>query len=140
VQSLAEILCLNKTIKTPKPMINILAGLLGVVFITVAHMVAVQKTAKKANDAMAIVEYLKSDALSIVLSIISVAVWQLLFGEITAKYPQLEGFTRTSFFAMGAVGSYAIIKALGKAKSSIDGIVDTKTDQLDELKTKEDAK
>jgi hypothetical protein len=116
-------------------MINIIAGLLGVVFITVAHMIAVQKTAKKANDSMDIVKYLKSDALSIILSILSVAVWQLLFGEITAKYPQLEGFTRTSFFAMGAVGSYAIIKALGRAKSSIDGVVDTKTDELDNLKS-----
>ncbi len=112
--------------------ILILCGIAGVLFHSAAKLQGLLKDARVANvnfDWKK--DYVIKDAPSIVMSFVSVFIWFLIFGEVTAKYPSLVGFTRTSFVIMGAIGSYVIQLGLGKAKNSIRNVVDKKTDIAD---------
>jgi hypothetical protein len=112
--------------------ILILCGVAGVLFHSCAKLQGLLKDARVANvDFSWKKDYVIKDALSIILSFLSVGIWFLIFGEVTAKYPGLVGFTRTSFVVMGAIGSYAIQLGLGRAKTTIRNVVDKKTDIAD---------
>lgn len=79
-------------------------------------------------------DYVQRDAIPIMLAVLSVFIWYMLYGEAAGKYPAIIGKIRISFFCAGAVGSFAIQYALGKAKSRIRSVVDRKTDELDRMK------
>lgn len=115
-------------------LMNILAGILGVAFITLTKMRSLQILAEKANVPFVYKKYFQRDAIGIVLSFLSVAIWQVLFSEVAAKYPQIDGFVKTSFFFMGGAGAWLIQKVLGKTQSWINSKIDRKTNELDELK------
>jgi hypothetical protein len=116
--------------------ILILCGLAGVLFHSFAKLQGLLKDARAGNvDFNWKKDYVIKDAPSIALSFLSVGIWFLIFGEITAKYPGLVGFTRTSFVVMGAIGSYAIQLGLGRAKTTIRNVVDKKTDIADNKTT-----
>ena len=112
-------------------LINMLVGILGVVFVTISKMKSLQTDAEKANIEFNYQKYFHRELLSIILSFLSVIIWQLLFSEVAAKYHQLDGFIKCSFFLMGASGAWVIQKALGKTKGWIRGIVDVKTNIAD---------
>lgn len=76
-------------------------------------------------------DYIKKDMFGILAAFLSPFVWLLLFGEIAAKYPALQEFALTSFFVMGALGSYLLQLLLGRAKKQIRRVVDEKTNIAD---------
>jgi len=79
-------------------------------------------------------DYMVKDIFGILAALFSPLVWLLLFGEMAAKYPALKEFALTSFFVMGALGSYVLQLLLGQAKKQIRKVVDEKTTELQEIK------
>lgn len=115
----------------------ILLGLLGVISHSLIKLNSLRTDAIKANMAFDWKkDYLYLDFLGIILSLLSVFVWYFIFGEWVAKYPTLEGFTLTSFFVMGFVGSYALQLALSRSKKKIREVIDQKTDIADKVTNK----
>lgn len=76
-------------------------------------------------------DYWVYDAVSIFLSILSVAIWYLIYKEVQTKYEAITGWTRLSFVACGLVGSYGIQKLASRAKKRINEITDDKTNKAD---------
>lgn len=110
----------------------ILCGTAGVLFHSVLKMKSLLEDARVGNVNFSWKkDYVIKDAPSIILSFLSVGIWFLIFGEVAAKYKQLEGFTRVSFVVMGSIGSYLIQLGLGRAKRTIRNVVDKKTDIAD---------
>ena len=62
-------------------------------------------------------------------------IWAAIFQETADKYPQIQGYIRTSFAGVGFMGSYILQLIFGRAKSAIRNIVDEKTNELDRIKT-----
>lgn len=111
-----------------------LIGIAGVLFHSLIKLNGLLKDAQVGNVPFhPVQDYWVRDFVSIALSLLSVGVWLLLFGEVAEKYPAIKGFTRTSFFVMGAIGSWAIQLGLGRAKNFIRGVVDVKTNKADSL-------
>lgn len=117
--------------------ILILAGILGVIGHCIMKAMSLQKDAKVANVNWKFSNYLSEDYLGICLSFVSVAIWFLIVPEAALKYPKLDGWMRASFVGMGLLGSYLIQTVTSVAKRRIRSKVDVKTDELDELKAKD---
>lgn len=110
----------------------IIAGTAGVLFHCLLKLNSLLQDARVGNvDFRPVKDYWKKDAVSIILSFLSVGIWYLVFGEVGKKYPNLEEFKITSFVLMGMMGSYVIQLVLSRAKKRIRNIVDTKTDIAD---------
>lgn len=90
--------------------------------------------AGKANITFSFKDYLITDWTGIFLSLLSPLLWLLMFGEWMNKYPQLEGFTVTSFATMGLFGSYILQLIFSRGKKKIRDVIDEKTNIADLLK------
>lgn len=112
-------------------LIYLFAGLLGVITHCFCKAKDIIDYAKKANIEFSVKEYFKKDWFSVSLSIISVLIWLLIWGEVGAKYPKILDFIRFSFILMGFLGSYIIQKLFSKGKSYISDIIDKKTNIAD---------
>lgn len=121
-------------------LIYFLSGLLGLLFVTIAMAISFQNDAVKANIEFSFKKYFQRETLNILLSVVSVLTWLILFGEVAGKYPQIQNFIRCSFFAMGAIGSWAIQQALSKTRKWIGKVVDEKTNIADGVTGTPDAK
>lgn len=113
-------------------LVCVLLGIAGVLFHSIIKLRGLLEDARVANvNFQPVRDYWLRDAPSILLSLLSVFVWVFLFGEIAKAYPKIEAFVRTSFFVMGAIGSYVLQLVLGRAKKQIRQVVDVKTDKAD---------
>jgi hypothetical protein len=90
--------------------------------------------AKKANIDFGAKDYIQKDWFAISLSLATIAIWFLIFGEVGAKYPKIIDFIRCSFVLMGWFGSYIAQKMFSRGKSYISDIIDKKTNIADALK------
>lgn len=106
-------------------------GILGVIAHSALKYKALKEKATAGNIKFSFAVYLSQDAVSIVLSLVAVGVWLFLFNEAAQKYPQVKEYTRTSFFAMGIVGSYLIQYFFSNADKKITAIIDSKTNALE---------
>ena len=114
-------------------LIYLLAGLLGVVAHCFCKAKDIIDYAEKANIEFSVSQYFKKDWFSIGMSILSVLIWLLIFGEVGAKYPKIIDFIRCTFILMGFLGSYIIQKFFSRGKSYISNIIDQKTNIADNI-------
>lgn len=114
-------------------LILILCGLIGVFVHCLFKAKDLIDYAKKANIKFNIGDYFAKDWFAVSLSLCSVIIWFLLFGEIGAKYPKIIDFVRCTFVGAGLLGSYIIQKFFSKGKSYISDIIDKKTNIADSL-------
>jgi len=112
-------------------LIYLLCGLLGVIAHCFCKAKDIIEYAEKANIKFSVSEYFKKDLFSVGMSILSVLIWLLIFGEVGAKYPKIIDFIRCTFILMGFLGSYIIQKFFSKGKSYISDIIDKKTNIAD---------
>lgn len=111
--------------------IRIIAGLLGVVFLTLSRMDTFRKDATVANVVFDYKKFFQKDGLAIGISVLSVFIWFILSPEAINNYPSITNWIRFSFFASGVLGAWVLQKALGNTKSWLRNIVDKKTDIAD---------
>lgn len=113
----------------------LLTGIAGFIFHSLIKMKSLQEDSRVANlNFNPFRDYIVRDIYGILAALFSPFVWLLLFGEIAAQYPALEKFSLTSFFVMGALGSYILQLLLGQAKKQIRKVVDIKTNIADDKK------
>lgn len=115
-------------------LILILCGLIGVFVHCLFKAKDLIDYAKKANIKFNIRDYFTKDWFAVSLSLCSVAIWFLIFGEVGAKYPKIIDFIRCTFIGMGLLGSYIIQKFFSRGKSYISDIIDKKTNIADGIK------
>jgi hypothetical protein len=110
----------------------LLTGIAGFIFHSLIKLKSLNDDSVAANLQFNVwKDYIIKDIYGILASLFSPCVWLLLFGEIAAQYPGLEKFSLTSFFVMGALGSYVLQLLLGQAKKQIRKVVDEKTNIAD---------
>ena len=110
----------------------LLLPILGFLSHSLIKLDGLQKDAAAANLPFNWVkDYLVKDRFSLMLSLVASATWYFVFEETANKYPAIRAFKGVSFFCMGALGSYVIQLILGKAKRTIRGVVDYKTNKAD---------
>lgn len=110
----------------------IISGLAGVLFHSLLKLNSLLTDARKANMTFRWYrDYVYRDFPSIAMSILSVGIWYLVFGEVADKYKNVEDFARVSFVAMGGIGSYVIQLFMSKAKKQIRQVIDEKTNKAD---------
>lgn len=119
-------------------LILLACGLLGVIVHCLFKAKDLIDYALKANIDYGINDYLKKDWFAVSMSLCSVAIWFLIFGEVGAKYPKIIDFIRCSFILMGWFGSYIAQKFFSRGKSYISDIIDKKTNIADALSFKEE--
>lgn len=110
----------------------LLTGMGGLVFHILIKLKSLSDDSYAANIEFKVWrDYFVRDRFGIAAAFLAPFVWLLLFGEAAAKYPALQGFAYTSFFVMGAIGSWVLQLILGKSKKAIRKVVDEKTDIAD---------
>lgn len=114
-------------------LIYLLVGFGGVVVHSLIKLKQMSKDYQKANLSLSFEDYIKKDKYGIILSFLVVFLWLALFGEAAQKYPLILAFTRFSFFAMGALGSYGVQALMSRAKEELRQKIDEKTNILDDL-------
>lgn len=120
-------------------LILILCGLIGVFVHCLFKAKDLIDYATKANIKFSISDYFKKDWFAVSLSLSSVAIWFLIFGEVGAKYPKIIDFIRCTFILMGWFGSYIAQKFFSRGKSYISDIIDKKTNIADNINLVADA-
>lgn len=113
----------------------IVSGLAGVLFHSLLKLNSLLTDARKANmNFNWYRDYVYRDFPSIAMSVLSVGIWYLVFGEVADKYNSVAEFARVSFVAMGGIGSYVIQFFMSRAKKKFRQAIDEKTNELDSIK------
>lgn len=112
-------------------LINIIAGLLGVVFQTFAKMRTLSDTFKAANQEFVVAKFFKKERWALAGSISFIAIMAITLPEILILRPALEPYVRLMFTFGGAIGSYCFSYFLGKSTKYITNIIDKKTNIAD---------
>jgi uncharacterized membrane protein len=114
--------------------INLLAGLLGIIFVVLSKMSALKKDFEVANQVFVTKRFFEKEAIAISSSIVSVLILVVVLPEILTYKPELTNWVRGLFTVTGAIGSWAFSLFLGGTKKYIRGVVDSKTNELDDIK------
>lgn len=118
-------------------LINVLCGLLGIMFIVLSKMGSAKKDFKVANENFSYKQYFDQEITYIGTSVIVVVLLAFCRSEFFAWRPQLAAYERIIFSFTGAIGSWAFGLALGKSKKYIRNIIDEKTNELDAIKSQQ---
>lgn len=115
-----------------------IGGSLGIVLHLLAVKIpSVEARAKAAGLKFKTLEYLKDDWKPIASSFVTVLIGVFVLDELVGYKPELLSWMKWFFIAVGFMGSSILIAALGKATKAINIVVDTKTNELDEIKKSE---
>jgi len=110
---------------------NLLAGLLGLLFVTLAKMNSLKKDFEVANVEFKMKKFLENEFTAICMSIVVILLMAITMTEWVGIKPQFVDYVRIIFALGGAIGSWAFLLFLGKSKKYIRGIVDQKTNIAD---------
>jgi len=76
-------------------------------------------------------DYLGKDFLGITASFLTPFLWLLMFGEVAAKYPAIEGYAICTFALIGGTGSYFFQLFLSRSKKYFRAVIDAKSNIAD---------
>jgi mannose/fructose/N-acetylgalactosamine-specific phosphotransferase system component IIC len=112
-------------------------GLLGVLIHTLIKANSLKTRAEKANIKFLIRNYFDKDWISILISVCIVFFWLLIYQEVMNKYLlKYTDLIGTIFGLIGFLGTYILSKILSVSEKRINNIIDEKTNELDEIKSK----
>lgn len=122
-------------------MINyLLAGLLGLLFVTLSKASSMKKDFEVANETFVFKKFLTNEAYAICMSIIVILLMAITINEWVDIKPQIANYVTIIFAMGGAIGSWAFLLLLGKSKKYIRKMVDEKTNELDAMKANDNGK
>lgn len=107
------------------------AGLLGLLFATLAKAQSLKKDFNVANETFVFTKYLKDEAIGISMSVIVILLMAITMHEWVDIKPQIQEFVTIIFALGGAIGSWAFLLLLDSSKKRIRKIVDEKTNIAD---------
>lgn len=116
--------------------ILIFLGILGVVIQSLWKMKILQELSRRANVHFNwYTTYVKSDAIAIIISFLTVLVYYLIHTEAGKYYPKADDYKRIFFFCSGLVGSsvvqFAADYLTNSAKTKLQKFIDVKTNIAD---------
>ncbi len=115
---------------------NIIVAVLGLIFVTLHKMQGVKKDFKVSNETFVPKKFFNDEWIGIAMSVVFIAMMALTVKEWIYIKPGTEDYVTIIFGLGGAIGSYGFLLFLGGSKKYIRKVIDDKTNELDELKTK----
>lgn len=113
-------------------MINyLLAGLLGLLFVTLAKASSTKKDFEVANEKFVLRKFLENELYAICMSVVAILLMAITIQEWVQVSPKVSQYVTIIFALGGAIGSWAFLLFLGKSKKYIRKIVDEKTNIAD---------
>lgn len=116
---------------------NLLAGLLGLIFVTLAKAQGLKKDFEVANQTFVWKKFWAGELIGIAMSVVFIILMAITVKEWIGIKPQFEDFITIIFAMGGAIGSYAFLLFLGGSKKYIRKIVDEKTNIADGITSKD---
>jgi len=112
-------------------LLNIIAALLGLIFVTLAKMQSLKKDFAVANQTFVMSKFFSGEFIGILMSLIFIVLMALTVKEWVRVSTQVESYIRIIFAMGGAIGSWAFLLFLGKSKKFIRSKIDEKTNIAD---------
>lgn len=113
-------------------MINyLIAGLLGLLFMTLAKAQSTKKDFEVANQKFVWKKFLQGEMIAIGMSLVVIVLMAFTVKEWMNVSPKVKDYVTIIFALGGAIGSWAFLLFLGRSKKYIRGIVDLKTNIAD---------
>lgn len=109
----------------------LIAGLLGLLFVTLAKARSLKKDFAVANQPFVWAKFWGGESIGIAMSVIVIVLMALTINEWLHIKPVLEDYVTIIFALGGAIGSWAFMLFLGSSKKYIRRIVDEKTNIAD---------
>ena len=119
-------------------MLNLISGMLGLLFVALAKMSSLQKDFRVANQPFLYNKFVEGEWVGWMMSFIFILIMAITLPEWVTIKPETENYIRILFVMGGAIGSWAFMLFLGKSKKFIRAKIDVKTNELDEIKEKND--
>ena len=113
----------------------LLAGLLGLIFVTLAKMQTLKKDFKVANQTFVIKKFFQDELIGIIMSFIVILLMAVTLKEWLYIKPGVEKYVTIIFSLGGAIGSWAFLLLLGNSKKYIRKVIDAKTNIADGVET-----
>lgn len=110
---------------------NIIAALLGLIFVTLHKMQSLKKDFAVANQEFVIKKFFKDELIGILMSLTVIILMAITVKEWVQVKPIVEDYVTIIFALGGAIGSWAFLLFLGGSKKYIRRIVDEKTNIAD---------
>lgn len=107
------------------------AGILGLIFATLAKAQSTKKDFTVANETFVFQKFLKNEAIGISMSLIVILLMAITMSEWVKISPKVSDYVTIIFALGGAIGSWAFLLLLDSSKKRIRKIVDEKTNIAD---------
>jgi len=109
----------------------LIAGLLGLLFVTLAKMQGLKKDFRVANQPFVLKKFIDGEIVGIAMSLTVILLMAVTLDEWIQIKPEVEKFVTVIFALGGAIGSWAFLLFLGGSKKYIRKIIDEKTNIAD---------
>lgn len=110
----------------------VLAGVLGIAFhIAAIKLPALKQRSEAANKPFSALDYFKDDWVTILGSVLTVAIFLLILDEVVHFNPIIMDYVKFFFAFVGFVGSSILQKAFSKTEKKILQVIDVKTNIAD---------
>lgn len=109
----------------------LLAGLLGLLFMTLAKMSSTKKDFEAAGHAFVLNKFLRDEFIGICMSLVFIALMAISVDEWVNVSSKAQDYITCIFALGGAIGSWAFLLFLGKSKKYIRTVIDIKTNIVD---------
>ena len=107
------------------------AGLLGLIFVTLAKANSLKKDFAVANQTFIWRKFWDGEIIGIAMSLVFIILMAITVKEWIGIKPQFENYVTIIFAMGGAIGSWAFQLFLGKSKKYIRTVIDIKTNIVD---------
>lgn len=112
---------------------NLIAGLLGLIFMVLAKMQSTRKDFHVAGQPFSAKKYFEDEVIGIGMSLVVIVLMALSIKEWVTLSPKAADYVTIIFALGGALGSWAFLLFLGNSKKYIRKIVDIKTNVSDQV-------
>ena len=109
----------------------LLAGLLGVILQVLVKMKSTKSLFDIANQTFVYKKFFEKESVAIATSIVFVLIMAITVNEWMQYKEWVQDYLRLLFTLGGAIGSWLAGYTLGRSKSFIKNIIDTKTNKAD---------
>lgn len=111
--------------------IYLLAGVLGLIFATLAKMSSIKKDFDASGHPFVVSKFIRDEFIGIGMSITFILIMAITINEWSTYSETVNKFIISLFVLGGAIGSWVFLLFLGKSKKYIRTVIDIKTNSFD---------
>ena len=113
---------------------NLFAGLLGLIFMTLSKMQSVKKDFDANKQPFVLKKFFSGEIIGIGMSFIVIILMAITVQEWVKVSPKVADYVTIIFALGGAIGSWAFLLLLGTSRKYIRKVIESKTAELESLK------